>query len=124
MEPEGSLPYSQVTAICPYPEPTPSSPHFLKINLNIILPSMSWSSQWTLSFRFPHQNLVHTSPLLYVPNYCPICVKLVMRSLRLLPMSIYEVRENLLGKAILSLWTFTKYIHPCTVEACIKIKPS
>ena len=26
MEPEGSSPYSQVPAICPYPEPTPSSP--------------------------------------------------------------------------------------------------
>jgi hypothetical protein len=26
-EPEGSLPYSQVPATCPYPEPTPSSPH-------------------------------------------------------------------------------------------------
>ena len=27
MEPESSTPYSQVTAIRPYPEPTPSSPH-------------------------------------------------------------------------------------------------
>jgi hypothetical protein len=27
MEPEGSLPYSQVPATCPYPETTPSSPH-------------------------------------------------------------------------------------------------
>jgi hypothetical protein len=27
MEPEGSLPYSQVPATCLYPEPTPSSPH-------------------------------------------------------------------------------------------------
>jgi hypothetical protein len=27
MEPEGSLPYSQVPATCPYPKPTPSSPH-------------------------------------------------------------------------------------------------
>jgi hypothetical protein len=27
MEPEGSLPYSQLPATCPYPEPTPSSPH-------------------------------------------------------------------------------------------------
>ena len=38
MEPEGSLPYSQVPASCPYPEPTPSSLHplhFLKIHLNM-----------------------------------------------------------------------------------------
>jgi hypothetical protein len=27
MEPEGSLPYSQVPATCLYTEPTPSSPH-------------------------------------------------------------------------------------------------
>jgi hypothetical protein len=27
MEPVGSLPYSQVCATCPYPEPTPFTPH-------------------------------------------------------------------------------------------------
>ena len=27
LEPEVSSPYSQVPATCPYPEPTPSSPH-------------------------------------------------------------------------------------------------
>jgi len=27
MEPEGSLPHSQVPATCPYPEPARSSPH-------------------------------------------------------------------------------------------------
>jgi hypothetical protein len=27
MKPKGSLPYSQMPATCPYPEPTPSSPH-------------------------------------------------------------------------------------------------
>jgi hypothetical protein len=27
MEPESSLPYSQMSATCPYPEPAPSSPH-------------------------------------------------------------------------------------------------
>jgi len=27
LEPEGSSPYSQVPATCPYPEPTPSSSH-------------------------------------------------------------------------------------------------
>jgi len=27
LEPEGSSPYSQVPVTCPYPKPTPSSPH-------------------------------------------------------------------------------------------------
>ena len=44
-----------------HPVPT-TPPHFLKIHLNIIHPSTSWSPQWSLSFRFPHRNLVHTSP--------------------------------------------------------------
>ena len=46
--------------------PVPTTPsHFLKIHLNSILPSTSWSPQWPLPLRFPQQNLLHTSPFLH-----------------------------------------------------------
>ena len=37
--------------------------HFLKICLNIILPSVPGSPQWSLFLRFAHQNPVHASSL-------------------------------------------------------------
>ena len=63
---------------CPPPFPTLSqidpvnTPtfHFLKIHLNIILPSIPWSPKWALSFRFPHQQSVYASPLSHM-RYMP-----------------------------------------------------
>jgi hypothetical protein len=61
MEPEISLPHSQVPATCLYTEP--SQPYyFLKIYLNIILPSSPGSSNWSLHLMFLHRNIVHASP--------------------------------------------------------------
>ena len=46
--------------------------HFLKVHLNIILPSTPEFSKWLLSLRFPHQNPVYASPLPHTePIYFP-----------------------------------------------------
>ena len=81
MEPESSLPYSQLPATCPYPEPTPSSPqnplHFLKVRLNVILPSTSGSPQWSPSLWLPSPRTLCTtppSPIRSTDYYTPHCV--------------------------------------------------
>jgi hypothetical protein len=53
-------PVSFLSQLNPVHAPTS---HFLKIGPNIFLPSMPGSPQWSLSFRVPHQNPVHASPL-------------------------------------------------------------
>ena len=64
----------KVPVIFPYPEPdqyTRRVPfYFLKIHLNIILPSKPGFSEMSLFLTFPHQNPVHATPLL-ISATCP-----------------------------------------------------
>jgi len=65
MEPEGSLPHSQVPGTCPYPEPARSSPYphipLPEDHPNIILPSKPGSPKWYIFLRLPHQHPVYAS---------------------------------------------------------------
>jgi hypothetical protein len=65
MEPEGSLPHSQAPTTCPILSLSilvyaPLS-HFLKIHLNIILPSTTRLFGWSPSLRSFYQNHIYTS---------------------------------------------------------------
>ena len=67
-----------------HPVPTTSS-HFLKIHLNIILPSMSGSPQWYLS---PPKPCAPLSPPPYAPHAPPISF------FSILPPAQYSVRST------------------------------
>ena len=95
MEPEGSLPHSQASATCPlsWASSIQSTPHILKIRLNVIVPSMPGSPKWSLSFRFPHQNPVYASTLPPIRATCPAHLIL-----------LHFVTRTLLGEGYITLY--------------------
>ena len=55
---------------------SPTTPsHFLKIHLNITLPSATGSPQWSISLRFPHQNPVIRRPWPTKFHWCKVTFK-------------------------------------------------
>jgi hypothetical protein len=74
MEPEGSLPHSQVLSTCAYPERGQSSPRLpilsLQVLHNIIRPITSWPSYWSISFWVSYQEHLRCS-LLPSSRYTP-----------------------------------------------------
>ena len=104
MERKRSLPQSQVPATCPYPEPARSSPypHIPKIHLNIVLPCMPGSPNWSLSLiKFPHQNPVCAAPL---PT-CATCPALLIL-LDFITRKIFAERYRSLSSSLCSFLHF------------------
>jgi hypothetical protein len=65
-----TLPHLHEPATCPYRGPDESSPwpsSFFKVHFNIIILSTSGYTKWSISFRFPQQNLVCPFPP-YMPQ--------------------------------------------------------
>src|SRR5215510_2807360 len=96
---------------CPSPvpflsqlHPVPTTPsNFLKIHLNIILPSTSGFPQWPLFLRFPHHHPVHPS-LLPIRATCPAHLILLDLTTRTILGEEYRSFSSSLCNFLLSLY--------------------
>jgi len=116
---------------CPPPFPIPSQLHsvlttpsnFLKIHLNIILPSTSWSPQWPLSLRLPHQYPAHTS-ILPIRATCPAHLirldfttrKILGNEYRSFSSSLYSFLHSLVTSSLLGPNTFLNTLFSNTLS--------
>ena len=119
MEPTSSLMNSKEYAKCHYLEPDQSSPS-PPIPL-LEDPSYSRSSKWSLSFRFPHQNPVCTSPLLHMCHItCPSHTSLFDHSSniwwRILFMKLFTMLSSSFPCYLVPLRP--KYLPQCAIIRC------
>jgi len=93
MEPESSSPYPQVPATCPYPEPTPSSPHdLLQLSED---PSLYYPPIYVLvspMASFPQASPPTPCAHHYPPPYAPHALPITFVSI--LPPTQYWVRNT------------------------------
>ena len=104
-----------------------STSHFLKIYLNIILPSMFGSPKWSLSLRFPHQNTPPLPHTCYKPrpsNSSWFITQTILREqYRLLSSSLCSflhslVTSSLLGPNTLLITLFSNTPQPTFLSQC------
>jgi hypothetical protein len=118
---KGSLLSAPVHDTCPSPEPGESSLHpsyFMQVNFNIILQFTPVSSMWSVSFKFPHQEMC---TILFFSSMHATC-------------STYCILINLIIQIIFgedykswrcSLWTLLKFpFSPFLLDSTIFLKHS
>jgi hypothetical protein len=135
MEPEGSLPHSQVLSTCPYPEPDQSSPHHpilsvfvLSTHLRLGLPSGFFAS------GFPANNLYAFlfSPIRATCSAHPILLDLIIliildqeyksRNSSLCSFLYRPVTSSHFGPNILLSTLFLNILSLCSNSLIVKVQ--
>jgi hypothetical protein len=84
--------------------------YVLKINFKIILPSEPMSSDWSLSFRFPHQTTARVSLLRHGRH--------IFHSFQVL--DLITIHQQL--KKLLKYWKLYNTFKPTLVPKCSRVK--